>query len=53
MMMASVRCVVPGGSAGVVVDEADWAKDESRRGRLCVATSAITQRLRFPATFLL
>jgi len=51
--MASVRCVVPGGSAGVVIAEAEWAKDESRRERLCVTTSTITQRLRFPATVLL
>ena len=49
-MMASVRCVVPGGSAGVDVDI--FVKGESRCCRSCPATPPITQRLRLPATFL-
>src|SRR6266436_768585 len=48
MMFASVRWVVPGGSAGV-----DIAETESRAPRFCVCTSPITQCWWFTATFLL
>src|SRR5467141_1981578 len=48
MMMASVRCVVPGGSAGVVIADA-----ESRGAGFSVRISSITQALAIRATFLL
>src|SRR5205823_6808538 len=51
MTMASVRCVVPGGSAGG--DDDACAADESSRGEFCIATHLITQGLHVPATFLL
>src|SRR5437879_11241668 len=46
MMTARVRCVVPGGSAGVVIGKAE------SRG-FCICTCSITQGLRLGATFLL
>src|SRR5256885_1741223 len=47
MTMASVRCVVPGGSAGVVITEA-----ESREAGFCVCTPSITQAWRMGANLL-
>src|SRR5207245_10379007 len=53
MMIASVRCVVPGGSAGVGMAGKGSFENDSRRERSCVVTTIITQRPPFPATFLL
>src|SRR5216117_1321477 len=51
MMMESVRCVVPGGRAGVAIAGKGSAKD-SCRCRSCLYTIVLTQHPRFRAIYL-
>src|SRR6267143_308001 len=55
MMTARVRCVVPGGSAGVEIAAAEERGSVRLplRTSFCVCTCSITQGLRLGATFLL
>jgi hypothetical protein len=52
IMMASVRCVVPGGSAGAYID-VGFRNDFRSDCRSSSGTPSITQRLGHSATFLL